>query len=91
MNYGLATDSLDMSATAAQRGDNFTIPIQPFMFSAVLTGLSPGVTYYYRVEARNSVGPTLSAVQQFTSNQQRTYMSSLIMIVSVYQALLPSI
>ena len=72
VNYGRATDSLDMSATATQRGDNFTIPSQPFMFSAVLTGLSPGVTYYYQVEARNSEGTTQSDVQQ------RTYMNSLI-------------
>ena len=72
VNYGLATDSLGMSATAPQRGDNFNIPNQPFLFSAVLTGLSPGMTYYYRVEAENSVGITLSAVQQFTSNEPRT-------------------
>ena len=75
VNYGLATDSLNMSATATQRGDNFAIPSQPLMFSAVLTGLSPGVTYYYRVEARNSVGTTLSAVQQFTSNELRMYIT----------------
>ena len=73
VNYGLATDSLNMSATAPQRGDNFAVPSQPFMFTAVLTGLSPGVTYYYRVEARNSVGPTLSVVQQFTSAELRMY------------------
>ena len=75
VNYGGAINSLDMSATATQRGDNFTIPSQPFMFSAELTGLDPGVTYYYQVEARNSVGPTLSAVQQFTSAEQRRYMA----------------
>ena len=89
VNYSLATGSPGMLATAAQRGDNFALPSQPFMFSAVLTGLSPGQTYNYHLEARNSVGTTLSVVQQFTSNQQRTYMS--ILIVSVYQALLPSI
>ena len=89
VNYGLATDSLNMSATATQRGDDFAILSQPFMFSAVLTGLSPGWTYYYRVEARNSVGPTLSAVQQFTSNQQRTYEQ--FTCVSVYPALLQRI
>ena len=75
VNYGRAMNSLDMSVTATQRGDNFTIPSQPFMFSAELTGLDPGVTYYYQVEARNSVGPTLSAVQQFTSAEQRRYMA----------------
>ena len=73
MNYGRAMNSLNMSVTATQRGDNFTIPSQPLMFSAELTGLSPGVTYYYQVEARNSEGPTLSAVQQFTSNELRKY------------------
>ena len=72
VNYVLTMNSLVMSATATLRGDNFTIPSQPFMFSAELTGLSPGVTYYYQVEARNSVGPTLSAVQQFTSAELRT-------------------
>ena len=77
VNYGLANDSLGMSATATQRGDNFNIPSQPFMFSAVLTGLSPGMTYYYRVEARNSVGPTLSVVQQFTSAELRMYITYL--------------
>ena len=77
MNYGRAMNSLDMAVTATQRGENFTIPSQPFMFSAELTGLSPGVTYYYQVEARNSVGPTLSAVQQFTSNELRMYMTCL--------------
>ena len=71
VNYGRAMDSLGMSAIATQRGDNFTIPSQPFMFFAVLTELSPGVTYYYQVEARNSVGPTLSVVQQFTSAELR--------------------
>jgi len=65
VNYGGAMNSLDMSVTATQRGDNFTIPSQPFMFSAELTGLSAAVTYYYQVEARNSVGSILSAVQQF--------------------------
>ena len=75
VNYGRAVNSLDMSFTATQRGDNFTIPSQPFMFSAELTGLDPGVTYYYQVEARNSRGTTQSAVQQFTSNELRKYMS----------------
>jgi len=74
VNYGRAINSLDIPVTSMQRGDNFTIPSQPFMFSAVLTGLDPGVTYYYQVEARNSVGPTLSAVQQFTSTELRMYM-----------------
>ena len=77
VNYGRAMNSLDMSVTATQRGDNFTIPSQPFMFSAELTGLSPGVTYYYQVEARNSRGATLSAVQQFTSAELRMYMTYL--------------
>jgi len=77
VNYGRAMNSLDMSVTATQRGDNFTIPSQPFMFSAELTGLSPGVTYYYQVEARNSEGPTLSAMQQFTSAEQRMYVGPL--------------
>jgi len=73
VNYGRAMNSLDMSTTATERGDNFAIPNQPFLFSAELTGLDPGVTYYYQVEARNSEGPTLSAVQQFTSNELRMY------------------
>jgi len=73
VNYGSAMNSLDMSTTATERGDNFAIPNQPFLFSAELTGLDPGVTYYYQVEARNSEGPTLSAVQQFTSNELRMY------------------
>jgi len=91
VNYGHAVNSLDMSVTATQRGENFSIPSQPFMFSAVLTGLDPGVTYYYHVEARNSVGPTQSAVQHFTSNELRKYMSYylsnvwyLCIIMSVY-------
>jgi len=75
VNYVLTANSLGMTATATLRGDNFTIPSQPFMFSAELTGLDPGVTYYYQVEASNSVGPTLSAVQQFTSAELRTNMS----------------
>jgi len=75
VNYGRAMNSLDMSVTATQRGDNFTIPSQPFMFSAVLTGLSPAVTYYYQVEARNSVGYTLSAVQQFRTTDLRMSMA----------------
>ena len=61
------------SVNGRERGDNFAIPNQPFLFSGELTGLDPGVTYYYQVEARNSEGPTLSAVQQFTSNELRTY------------------
>ena len=75
VNYGRAMNSLEMSVTATQRGNNFTIPSQPFMFSAELTGIYPGVTYYYQVEARNSVGPTLSAVQQFTSTELRMCMT----------------
>ena len=75
VNYGRAMNSLDMSVTATQRGDNFTIPSQPFMFSAELTGLDPGMTYYYQMEARNSVGPTLSTVQQFTSAELCTHMT----------------
>ena len=75
VNYGHAVNSLDMSVTATQRADNFTILSQPFMFSAELTGLDAGVTYYYQVEARNSVGPTQSAVQHFMSNELRKYMS----------------
>ena len=74
VNYGRAVNSLDMSVTATQRSDNFTIPNQLFMFSAELTGIDPGcLKYYYQVEARNSVGPTLSAVQQFTSAELRMY------------------
>ena len=49
VNYGHAMNPLNISVTATQRGDNFIIPIQPFMFSAELTGLSPAVTYYYQV------------------------------------------
>jgi len=75
VNYSHAMNSLDLSVAAMQRGENFTIPSQPFLFSAELTGLDPGVTYYYQVEARNSVGPTLSAVQQFTSNERRMYLT----------------
>ena len=75
VNYGRAMNSLDMSVTATQRGNNFTIPSQPFMFSTELTALDPGMTYYYQVEARNSVGPTLSAVQQFTSTELRMCMT----------------
>ena len=89
VNYGLANDSLDMPAIATQRGDSFTIPSQPFMFSTELTGLSPGRTYYYQVEARNSEGTTLSAVQQFTSNELRTYMSKLSVCTKNYY--IPSI
>ena len=83
VNYGLATDSLSMSANAAQRGNNFNIPSQPFMFTTVLTGLSSGVTYYYQVEARNSVGPTLSAVEHFTSAELR--MCITLVCMSVHQ------
>ena len=75
INYGRTMNSLGMSATATQRGDNFIIPSQPFMFSAELTGLDPGVTYYYQVEARNLEGPTLSTVQQFTSTELRMCMA----------------
>ena len=75
VNYSHAMNSLELSVAAMQRGENFTIPSQPFLFSAELTGLDPGVTYYYQVEARNSVGPTLSAVQQFTSNERRMYLT----------------
>lgn len=46
VNYGRAMNSLDMSVTATQRGDNFIIPIQPFMFSAELTGLDPGAAVH---------------------------------------------
>jgi len=52
VNYGSAMNWLGISAIATQRGDNFTIHNQLFMFSAELTGLSPGVTYYYQVEAQ---------------------------------------
>ena len=83
VNYGRAVNSLNVSVTATLRGDNFAIPSQPFMFSAVLTGLGPGVTYYYQVEARNSEGPTLSAVQQFTSAERRMYMTCLCIHMSV--------
>ena len=88
MNYGRAVNSLNVSVTATLRGDNFAIPSQPFMFSAVLTGLGPGVTYYYQVEARNSEGPTLSAVQQFTSAELRMYNNRASLCMSVYQKLL---
>ena len=45
---GLTMNSLSMSATT-QRNDNFTIPSQSFVFSAELTGLSPGVIYYFQL------------------------------------------
>ena len=83
VRYGRAMNSLNISVTATPRGDTFAIPSQPFIFSAELTGLSPGVTYYYQVEARNSVGPTLSAVQQFTSAERRMYMTCLCIHMSV--------
>jgi len=92
VNYGHAMNSLNVSVTATQRGDNFTIPSQPFLFSAELTGLDPGVTYYYQVEARNSVGPTLSAVQQFTSNELRTYVHDLLPVKpmeEIYKGCIP--
>ena len=83
VNYGRAMNSLNMSVTATQRGDDFAIPSQPFMFSAVLTGLDAGVIYYYQVEARNSVGPTESTVQQFTSAEQRMHMTCFCIHMSV--------
>jgi len=44
------------------------------MFSAELIGIDSGcLNYYYQVEARNTVGPTLSAVQQFTSAELHMY------------------
>ena len=87
VNYVLTANSLGMLATATLKGDNFTIPSQPFMFSAELIGLDPGVTYYYQVEARNSVGPTLSAVQQFTSAELRTNVFNLVLLLHVHTQL----
>jgi len=88
VRYGRAMNSLNMSVTATQGGDNFNIPSQPFMFSAVLTGFGPGLTYYYQVEARNSWGATLSAVQQFTSAELRMNMScNLVLLLHLHTQL----
>ena len=70
--FGTSPGSLTPFSQQRQSGDNFTATNLPF--SIQLTGLSAGTTYYYQVEAVNSVGTTASVEQSFMTNELRTYM-----------------
>ena len=69
VHFGTSSGSLTNFSQQLQSGDNFTATNLPF--SVQLTGLSAGTTYYYQVEAMNTVTSNQSTVQQFITTEQR--------------------
>ena len=65
VHFGTSPGSLTPFNQQQQSGDNFTAMNLPL--SIQLTRLSAGTTYYYQVEAVNSVGNTSSVEQIFTT------------------------
>lgn len=62
VKYGLTNTALSSQATGGTAtGSNNTAT------SAYLTGLTPNTTYFYQVEATNSIGTTQSPVGSFTT------------------------
>ena len=72
VHFGTSSGSLTPFSQQQQSGDDFTAT--NLSFSVQLTGLSAGTTYYYQVVTVNSVGSNQSDLQQFMTNELRTYM-----------------
>ena len=81
VHFGTSSGSLTLFSQQRQSGDNFTATNLQFSFQ--LTGLSAGTRYYYQVEARNSVGPTASVEQGFTTAELRKLAKGHIQVVMI--------
>ena len=71
VHFGTSSGSLTPFNQQRQSGDDFTVT--NLQFSIQLTGLAAGTTYYYLVVAMNSVGPTASVQQNFTTAPLRKW------------------
>ena len=69
VHFGTSLGSLTSFNQQQQSGDDFTAT--NLQFSIPLTGLAPGTRYYYQVVAMNSVGPTQSTINNFTTTELR--------------------
>ena len=66
VHYGTSSGSLTPFSQQRQSANDFTAT--NLQFSVELTGLSAGTTYYYQVEAMNSVRSTASIEQNFITS-----------------------
>ena len=62
VKYGLTDTSLTSQVTGGSATGSTNTPA-----TANLSGLTPNTTYYYQIEATNSIGTTLSPVSSFTT------------------------
>ena len=67
--YGTSEAELFLQSDSVPSGDDITRT--NFDLSVELSGLDVSTTYYYRVQANNSVSSTLSAVRFFTTTDLR--------------------
>ncbi len=62
VKYGLTDTSLTSQVTGGSATGSTNTPA-----TGSLTGLTPNTTYYYQIEATNSIGPTVSPIGSFTT------------------------
>ena len=65
MQYGLQSDNLDMTSPFTATLNDFDANNRQLIIGAA--GLVPNTTYYYRIQATNTVGTTNSAVLSVTT------------------------
>ena len=65
MKYGLQSDNLDMTSPLTANLDDFDATNHQLIIGA--PGLVPNTTYYYQIQATNTVGTTSSAVMSVTT------------------------
>ena len=65
MQYGLQSDNLDMTSPVTATLNDFDATNRQLIVGAA--GLVPNTTYYYRIQATNTVGTTNSGVLSVTT------------------------
>ena len=65
MQYGLQSDNLDMTSPVTATLNDIDATNHQLIIGAA--GLVPNTTYYYRIQATNTVGTTNSAVMSVTT------------------------
>ena len=65
MQYGLQSDNLDITSPFPASLNDFDATNHQLIIGA--SGLIPNTTYYYRIQANNTVGTTNSAVMSVTT------------------------
>ena len=65
MQYGLQSDNLDMTSPFTATSNDFDATNHQLIIGAA--GLVSNTTYYYQIQATNTVGTTNSAVMSVTT------------------------